>query len=100
MEFNVDINPQDVNEAIVKAVLESSIGELVKNSVEKQVIFLLKNSSPIDKIINEIIAEVIRNAVLVHKERIRAAITEKLTDEYVDKAITKFGEWLGSKYHF
>lgn len=100
MEFKVDIKPENVNDAIVKAVLESSIGDIVKKSIEENVKSLTTRGygNPIEKVIKDVILEVVKEEVLKRRDNIRKIISENLTDKMVKASIEKFDKFLENEY--
>ena len=95
MELKVDINPVDVNKAVAKAVLESSIGIHITNAVNKHVKSITEGyGNPIESAIKEIVAQIVREEVSKRDKEIRKIISDSLTDKTVKAVVDKFGEWL------
>ena len=96
-EFKIDVKPEDVNEAIVKAVLASSVGSIIISSIEKQVIELANPNSynnPITKAIEGILAHVIEEEIAKRMEDIRKIIAEHLTDKMLKDVVGKFADYV------
>jgi hypothetical protein len=99
-EFKVDLKPEDVNKAIVDAVLKSTLGKTVTDAIEANVKKLVGSTynNPIDQEINRVIVEVVRVQVLLKQEQIRNIIAERITDKMINDAVEKFSKFLENKY--
>lgn len=100
----MQLTPEQINEFIAKAVLESQIGEAVKASVARAMEDLRKSyNNPFDEVIKRHIVQMIDAEVLtVYKPMLEAGIKEAMarhmTDEVVTKIIDAAMERLRSRY--
>lgn len=98
MQINVDLEASKVNDAISKAVVESRLGEALKERIEK----FLNNDGygkprfsdamhhAVDSELQRILMDLIHNEYAESiREKVRAAMTEEVVTELVTKAIDK-----------
>lgn len=97
MVVNVNIDPTDVDNAIVKAVINSHLGEAIKTAVEK---FINSSSSygstsliqVMENAVDQAIISVVRTIVTedfkdVIAKAVREKLTEEVTQEFVGRAV-------------
>ena len=91
--IKIDIDPKQVNEAISKAIIESSLGVQVKERLEKKYKELhdaYKLSSDIDREIERAIELYIRDVIeREYKPVIEAKIRSKITDEVLTQFVDR-----------
>ncbi len=83
MDFKVDINPEDINKAIIAAVTNSLIGEQIKKVVTARVEEFGKSyNNPLEPIVNQLIAGMVREVLTNEfKEPLEKMVRERLTPE-------------------
>jgi uncharacterized membrane protein YheB (UPF0754 family) len=90
----MQLTPEQVNEFISKAILESQIGEAVKASVERVMADLKKSyQNPFDDVIKRHVNQAIEQLIVaeyapVISERVKSALAEQMTDDMVGKIIS------------
>lgn len=100
----MQLTPEQINEFVAKAVLESQIGDAVKASVARVMEDLRKSyNNPFDEVIKRHVVQMIDAEVLtVYKPMLEAGIKEAMarhmTDETVEKIINAAMERLRSRY--
>ncbi len=102
MEINIDT--KDIQEAVVKAISDSAIGEQVTKVIQEQ--FTAKKNSwdsetmmeaAISEEIRRVISLILREEIESKKEEIRALVTPMLTDEIIkDMGSAAFEVMLGT----
>lgn len=98
MELKLD--PNDVNKLVADAVLNSAIGEAVKKAVEKELSTLNRSwDNPIEAVVRNHVCNMIRDVLNkehgdVIRERVKAALASKLSQEFIDRVC----EAAASKY--
>ncbi len=100
----MQLTPEQVNEFIAKAVLESQIGDVVKASVDR-VLGELKKSyqNPFDAVITQEVTALIRKELKatyqpILEEKIKTAMAIWATDESMDKIVDAAVERLKRNY--
>lgn len=100
MEINVDLNAEQINQEIQRAVAESVIGEQLKKII-KQSIEELSSSwkNPIKPVVDQIIIDSIKELVREeYFEQIKNFVKEKMTQEFMDSIIQKLWDnWVKEK---
>lgn len=100
MDLNVNIDPKTIEQYLVDAILKSSIGDAVKESVNR----VLKNcqqsyNNPIDAVINQHIGNMVREVLHEnHREEIKEAVTKGLAAKLTDDFIQRVVEQAASRY--
>lgn len=100
----MQLTPEQVNEFVAKAVLESQIGEAVQAAVNRVMEDLKKSyNNPFDAVIKQHINAVIDKEVLstyrpILEAGIKEAMKNHMTDEVVEKIISAALEKLRSRY--
>lgn len=100
MELNVSIDPEQINQMVTEAVLQSSIGAAVNTSIEN---YVKKMSSaynnPIDDVVKSEVSKAIKKVV---EEKmggvIEAVVREKVTEEFTRNVFDKL--WEGFEKNF
>lgn len=95
----MQLTPEQVNDFLSKAVLESNIGEAVKDSVEKSLKSLTSSyENPFDKVVKEQVINLIQEQISstyrpIIEEQVKTSLEKSLTDrivgEIVNSAIDK-----------
>jgi len=88
--MNIEINKEQVEQAVVSAILESGVGERVKRIVEDEIKKIddnWKSSVLRDAIIVEI-KNIIISEMIQKNEQVRTLVKEQLTDKKVSSIIT------------
>ena len=100
----MQLTPEQINEFVANAVLESQIGEAVKASVARVMEDIHKSyNNPFDEVIKRHVVQMIDAEVLtVYKPMLEAGIKDAMawhmTEETVEKIITVAMERLRSRY--
>jgi uncharacterized membrane-anchored protein YjiN (DUF445 family) len=100
----MQLTPEQVNEFIAKAVLDSQIGEAVQGAVKRVMEDLRKNyNNPFDEVVKRHISQLIDKEVMTTykptlEAGIKAAMAEHMTGEVVEKIISSAMERLKSRY--
>ena len=93
MELNVNIDPDQINKMVADAVLESALGDAVKNVIDEQVKKLSSSyNNPLDSVVQRHIADMVRATLTAEytdelRERVHKAVADKMTDDFVSKVI-------------
>ncbi len=93
MELNVNIDPEQINKLVADAVLQSAIGVQVKRIVDEAVKNLSRSyDNPIEAVVKEEIRRLVTQTLMNDhatdlKAKVVAAVSEKLTSEFVVKII-------------
>lgn len=91
MDIKIDVKPEDIEKAVVDAVVQSSIGEKIKSHVNTA----LSNYTLQDAIkteVNMCVRDMIREYLLKDetvRERILEEIKRKLTDDVVSRIVAR-----------
>lgn len=93
-EFQVSLDPKQVNEAIASAVLRSALGDAIKKAVEKNVAALAGPNwdNPVDKVVKEVILDEVRRLVAGELPNIRGMVRDSLTDDRIGKILEGLAE--------
>lgn len=89
----MQLTPEQINEFIANAVLESQLGEAVKASVARVMDDMRRSfSNPFDEVIKRHVAKVVEELVstqyrTVLEEGIKTRLAEAMTDEVFEKII-------------
>lgn len=100
----MSLTPEQVNEFIAKAVMDSQIGEVVKKSVDRVIGELNKSyNNPFDAVITQHVHQIIDEQLRVHyrpllEQGIKDAMTKWASEEVFDKIISAATERLRSRY--
>ena len=100
----MQLTPEQVNEFLAKAVLESHIGEAVQEAVKRVVADLRKNyNNPFDQVIKQHVNAIIDKEVIttyrpILEEGIKEALKNHMTEEVVERIITAALDKLKSRY--
>ena len=100
----MQLTPEQINEFISKAVLESQIGEVVKGSINRVMEELRKNyQNPFDSVIRQHVNALIDKEVLATyrpllEVGIKEALKNQMTEEVMGKIIEAAMEKLRSRY--
>lgn len=99
MELKVDLDQDQVNAEIAKAVMESTIGEQIKHAINKHLTSILQGyNNPIENAIKEIVVEITTEEVRKHEAKIREEISTHLTKTMIKDVIGKFKTFLEKGY--
>lgn len=100
----MQLTPEQVNDFIAKAVLESQIGEVVQKAVKRSIEDLSKSyNNPFDEVIKRHVSAIIDKEVMatyrpVLEAGIKEAMKNHMTDEVVERIISAALEKLKSRY--
>ncbi len=100
----MQLTPEQINEFVAKAVLESQIGDAVKASVARLMADLSKSfNNPFDEVIKRHVVQMIDAEVLttykpILEAGIKDAMARHMTDEVVERIIKSAMERLQSRY--
>jgi uncharacterized membrane-anchored protein YjiN (DUF445 family) len=89
----MQLTPEQINEFVAKAVLESQIGNAVKDSVARVMKDLQASyNNPFDQVIRQHVSAIIETQLQeIYKEQIQAQIKDALakavTDDFVQKLV-------------
>jgi len=99
LKIDLKLDPDEINQQLVKVILETSVGLAIKKGIEKQIKDLVSSNwnNPISDAIQQVIAEVVREEVLTKKEEIRAIIAHALTEDQIKKAVALLDKVLASR---
>lgn len=94
MEINVEIKPEQINEAVTNAIIESAIGKHLREVIQKQLKMLdTSYNNPIEPVVKEIIHKEISKLIQeTYGEMIRQKVKEQLTEEFVTELVAKLWE--------
>lgn len=83
MDIKLDIDAQQINDMVSKAVIESAIGDALKSSIDEQVKKLNRGwDSPLDSIVRqEVQAACFRILREEYKEEIESVVKDKLAEQ-------------------
>jgi len=99
MEVNVDIKKEDIEKHLVEAIINSSLGEELKNVCDDALKDLTGFNSPLKRSIEKTVGNVIDNFVrTTYKEVIEAEVKKCMTEEVVADIARKAWEKLSSNY--
>ena len=100
----MQLTPEQVNEFMAKAILDSQIGDSVKESVNR-VLASLKQSynNPFDEVIRQHVVQAIDKELITNfmpeiNEKVRAALTTHLTSELMESIVKAAVEKLRVRY--
>lgn len=97
MSVQVNIDPQDVNEMLKRAVLDSVLGKQLKEMIDGAVHaieadWLGKLRERIDLVVKNLVEDQLRRGPI--HDKLMAAIRAKLTDEFIEEAASRMvGKW-------
>ncbi len=96
MELKID--PEAVNKLVADAVLNSAIGEAVKKAIEKELANLSRSwENPLEIVVRHHVADIARKVLIEEhgqaiREKIAAALAEKLSNDFIDRVCEKAAE--------
>lgn len=97
--MEVNITPEEIDKYVKTAIIESSIGKIIKESSEKFMNEILANryDSPIKAILHNVARELIESHIKTPEnlELIKNIISEKITQEAVKSIVDKMLDKLG-----
>ena len=100
----MQLTPEQVNEFVAKAVLESQIGEAVQGAMKRVMEDLKKSyNNPFDAVIKEHVNAIIDKEVIttyrpILEAGIKEALNNHMTEEVVEKIISAALDKLRSRY--
>lgn len=100
MNVKLDITPEQINDLIVKSVVESAIGESLKDIIELKVkAFKSTYNNPMEPIIEKMINEMMLKLVEEdYKEAIEAYVKEHVTEDIVKELVSKMWDHYISRH--
>ena len=106
MDVKIDLKAEDVHAEITRAIIDSAIGKNIKENIEK----VLKSGytsggwnskSLVEKAVEEEmtkeISAIARNLIMEKKDILRKLVTEKMTDEALQKMVESTWDILWKK---
>lgn len=100
----MELTPEQINDFISKAILESQIGKAVQDSVARVVAELSKSyNNPFDAVIKSQVSKLIETEVITTykpllEAGIKEAMAEHMTGDVVQKIINSAMEKMNSRY--
>lgn len=101
MEVKINIEPEQINQMVSQAILESVIGEKMKAAIEKE---LAKLSSSYDNPLEKVVAEEIRIILIdllrsePYYEQINAAVKKELTEEAIAQILGTVWDYINNRF--
>lgn len=90
MEFQINLDPEQINKNITEAVAKSAIGKELQRAIEKAVKDLSQSyNNPFEHIIKMEIEKLIREEVTKHLDHIRDEVAKRLTTEVLNDIVSK-----------
>jgi hypothetical protein len=93
-EINVTIDAATINREITEAIAKSAIGDQLKKQIEEEV-KRLSNSwdNPLKGVVEKHVRDICVDLMTTkYKEHIRKLVETQLTDEMIEKIVTKLWE--------
>lgn len=89
MEFNLDIDAEQVNKMVADAILQSTIGEHLRREIEEQVKRLTHPfNNPLKPVIEQQVAAILRDIIREeYQEKIEAEARRQITDKLVHDTV-------------
>ncbi len=90
--INVNVSPDDIESAIVQAVMDSALGVTVAEIVQKEIEGLANKwqDTPLRRAIKQEVQRVVVSVVSEeYSERIKQAVRDELTDETLKTIVSK-----------
>lgn len=94
MDIKVDINPEQINQAISEAIIKSAIGEQLEKVIKAEVAKISTSyNNPIEAVVRNHIHEAVRDVVKEqYAEKIKELISAKVTEEFTVELFEKLWE--------
>jgi hypothetical protein len=102
MQVNVDINPEEVNRQVASMIINSALGQKLKDEIEKQVGEIVTTSyysnSVVKRVVEEQVYQIVHEILMAPEYRdklklvVRTWLEEKFTDEVLGKLLEKVWE--------
>ena len=96
-DFVVEINANDVNKVVAKAVLESSIGTTIQKALNDYIERIGKPGqygNPIKDITETIIKQIIIQEAEKYREQIKQIVAQQITDDMIKAAVKRVSDSL------
>jgi len=92
MDFKIDIKPEEVNDHVAKAVLESSLGDHIKKAIDSDIKKITQgsygNPSAIQRAVSQHVRDIVEKLVMSdYKEAIEAEVREVMTKETIRELV-------------
>lgn len=92
MDIKVNIDAEAINKKVTDSILESAIGERLKEAIESQIsdICVDKYNSPsvVTRIVKDIVTDRVRTIITEEKkDEIEKLVTEKLTEDIMSEIV-------------
>ena len=95
--MEVTIKPEDIDKYVQAAIIESSIGKVIKESAEKFMKQIMDNhwDSPVKKIVESIVWQLIRDQIETPEnlkmitEHVHAHFTDSIVKEIIGKTVER-----------
>lgn len=100
MELNVNIDSEQINKMVSEAILNSLIGEALKEQIKKSISELSTSyNNPIKSVIDRHVKETISNIIQTdYKDTLKSMVKESMTDEVVGDLIHKSWKNITDRY--
>lgn len=93
MQLEINLDPEQIEQYIVQAVIDSALGDVVKEEVQKALDSLREVpmrrrgviAVAIEAEIQKIVLQVLRNE---YTDKLRAAVREQMTETYVNTVVS------------
>lgn len=86
--FEINLDPEAINKMVSDTILQSALGQKVKDVVDESVKNLGGWNSPVNKAIEKLVYDEIQKVVTQqHAEKIEAAVKTYITDSVLEKII-------------
>ncbi|GAF70777.1 unnamed protein product [marine sediment metagenome] len=100
MDIKVDIKPEQINQAVSEAIINSVIGERLKEAIESELKRMSdRYDSPIRDVVRNMILGTLRDIISRdYKALIEAKVKESITDEMMSTIIDKAWKSFETKF--
>lgn len=100
MQLNVDISPEQINQAVADAIIKSAIGDQLQKVIEEEVKKLAQNyNNPIGIVVNRYVHEAIEGIIREkYADRIKELVAEQVTKEFTEDLFSKMWNSFKNRY--
>jgi hypothetical protein len=91
MEIKVDVNAEQINQAVAEAIAKSVVGEKIKEFIEKSLKDMTSSyGNPIEPVVRQLVLDSIKDCLVAnYKPKLEQLVKERITDEMVGAFIDK-----------
>jgi hypothetical protein len=91
MEIKVDVNAEQINQAVAEAIAKSVVGEKIKEFIEKSLKDMTSSyGNPIEPVVRNLVLESVRDYLVAnYKPKLEELVKQRITDEMVAAFIDK-----------